>query len=34
MMGYDYHGPGGMWTLTDYNSPLTTLVSIKLDTFC
>jgi hypothetical protein len=33
MMGYDYHGPGGMWTLTDYNSPLTTLVSIKLDTY-
>ena len=25
MMGYDYHGPGGMWTMTDYNSPLTTL---------
>lgn len=27
MMGYDYHGPGGLFTRTDYNCPLPALAS-------
>ena len=30
MMGYDYHGPGGLFTRTDYNCPLPAMVSINV----